>query len=239
MERDKFDRPSSESHGWELSFSGLLKPIRQYASTSQVGRNGALGLFPSWTFLSSIPAEHLHIALYVTELCHSALGKGLGPSSLEAAVCSIRWGHQLDGIKACTTDHTVVKSCVEGAKRRLGRPVQPKQPLTLELVVKLCEQYRSSSVLAHVRFLYPTGVIRRVSSCRRSAKVKDSWRFSFSRSYVCLHPETQKWPISQWSYVFVGQIVQDYVPCKYYRKDDAVIARIQFFLSPGETYHKE
>ena len=101
-----------------------------------------------------IPARPLHIALFLTELCQSAEAKGLGCSSLVAAIYSIRWAHETAGIQDCPTNNPIVKSSLEGAKRRLSRPVQPKQPLTLDLVTKLCERYCCSSSLADIRFLF-------------------------------------------------------------------------------------
>ncbi|KAK3703412.1 hypothetical protein QZH41_003907 [Actinostola sp. cb2023] len=100
-----------------------------------------------------LPAQPVHVALYLTELFQSAMDKGIGASVLEAATYAIRWRHQMAGFQQCPTDHSVVKSCLEGAKRRLGRPVQPKEPLSLDLVVKICDKYVGSSVLSDIRFL--------------------------------------------------------------------------------------
>ncbi|KAK3730968.1 hypothetical protein QZH41_019579, partial [Actinostola sp. cb2023] len=100
-----------------------------------------------------LPAQPVHVALYLTELFQSAMDKGIGASVLEAATYAIRWRHQMAGFQQCPTDHSVVKSCLEGAKRRLGRPVQPKEPLSLDLVVKICDKDVGSSVLSDIRFL--------------------------------------------------------------------------------------
>ena len=35
------------------------------------------------------------------------------------------------GIEACPVSHPLVKFASEGAKRRLARPVQPKEPLSV------------------------------------------------------------------------------------------------------------
>jgi len=78
------------------------------------------------------PAHPLHISLYLTHLCREAERKGTSVAVLESAMYSIRWTHQLAGLDACPTDHPFVKSTLEGARRRLARPVQPKDPLRLE-----------------------------------------------------------------------------------------------------------
>ena len=46
-----------------------------------------------------------------------------------------------------------VKSTLEGARRRLARPVQPKEPLRLENVREIAPRYSASNRLADIRFL--------------------------------------------------------------------------------------
>ena len=43
--------------------------------------------------------------------------------------------------------------CLEGAKRKLSGPVQLKEALSLDVVVKIYDQYNSSPSLAELRFL--------------------------------------------------------------------------------------
>ena len=78
------------------------------------------------------PAHPLHVSLYLTHLCREAECKRTSVAVLESAMYSIRWAHQLAGLVECPTDHPFVKSTLEGARRRLARPVQPKDPLRLE-----------------------------------------------------------------------------------------------------------
>ena len=101
-----------------------------------------------------IPAKPLHIALYITDLCQEALRKGNGTSSIEGLFYSICWAHKLAGIECCLTDHPLVKSSLEGARRKLGRPVKPKEPLPIDLLQVITEHYSSSGSLAHIRFLF-------------------------------------------------------------------------------------
>ena len=65
---------------------------------------------------------------------------------------SIRWAHQLADLDAFLTDHPFVKSTLEGARRRLARPVQPKDPLRLETVREIAQGYSASNRLADIRF---------------------------------------------------------------------------------------
>ena len=53
------------------------------------------------------------------------------------------------------TQHPTVVAAAEGAKRKLSRPVQPKQPLALDTVVKIAPSYNTASAsLADIRFLF-------------------------------------------------------------------------------------
>ena len=74
-----------------------------------------------------LPAVPLQVALYLTELVERVLLKGHSASVIESASYSIRWGHRLAGMDSPTI-HPLVRGVVKGARRRLARPVQPKQP---------------------------------------------------------------------------------------------------------------
>ena len=103
--------------------------------------------------IAVFPAHLLHISLYLTHLCREAERKGTSVAVLESAMYSIRWAHQLAGLDGCPTDHPFVKSTLEGARRRLARPVQPKDPLRLETVREIAPRYSASDRLADIRFL--------------------------------------------------------------------------------------
>ena len=52
-------------------------------------------------------------------------------------------------------DHPIVTSSAEGARRRLARPVQPKEPISEHMLLEIAERYNtpSASLLA-LRFLF-------------------------------------------------------------------------------------
>ena len=75
-----------------------------------------------------IPAKPLHVALFISELTVISVGNYTGISSIESVLYGIKWGHSLAGIVDCPTSHPLVKSSLEGARRKLARPVQPKEP---------------------------------------------------------------------------------------------------------------
>ena len=102
----------------------------------------------------TLPAIPLHLALYLTDLIERALREGHSSSVIESASYSIRWGHRLAGMDS-PTDHPLVKSVVEGARRKLARPVQPKKPLDHGVVTNIALRLNSASAsLSDARFLF-------------------------------------------------------------------------------------
>ncbi|CAH3108317.1 unnamed protein product, partial [Porites lobata] len=78
--------------------------------------------------VSFMPAHPLCIALYLLELTEDALQKNSGCSAIDSALYGIRWAHKIAGL-ASPTEHPTVIAAAEGARRKLSKPVQPKQPL--------------------------------------------------------------------------------------------------------------
>ena len=101
-----------------------------------------------------IPAKPLHIALFITELTNVCLENNTGVSSIEAVVYGIKWAHSMAGLEICPANHPLVKSSLEGAKRKLARPVRPKEPLSVDTVQAIAEFYAKSNFLATLRFLF-------------------------------------------------------------------------------------
>ena len=101
-----------------------------------------------------IPAQAIHVALFVTELERTAQKRNLGFSSIEGVVYAISWYHKLAGLSESPTDHPVVKMAVEGAKRSLAKLIKPKEPLSLRLIQDIVCHYHSTDTLAVVRFLF-------------------------------------------------------------------------------------
>ena len=101
-----------------------------------------------------IPAKPLHVALFISELTVISVSNNTGISSIESVLYGIKWGHSLAWIVDCPTSHPLVKSSLEGARRKLARPVQPKEPLPVDTVCRIADHYISSSSLAVIRFLF-------------------------------------------------------------------------------------
>ena len=85
------------------------------------------GAFKRWkTFITAeggqpLPAEPVHVALYITHL----IDTGSSAGTVQAAVYGIKWAHTVRGIVDPTSNH-YVKSLLESAKRQNSTPVQKK-----------------------------------------------------------------------------------------------------------------
>ena len=101
-----------------------------------------------------IPAKPLHVALFIRELPVISVSNNTGISSIGSVLYGIKWGHSLAGIADCPNSHPLVKSSLEGARRKFARPVQPKEPLSVVTVCRIADHYTSSSSLAVIRFLF-------------------------------------------------------------------------------------
>ena len=104
--------------------------------------------------VSFLPARPLCIAMYLLELTGDALQKNTGCSAIDSALYGIRWAHKIAGLES-PTEHPTVLAAAEGARRKLSKPVQPKQPLDLETVVQVAQYYNTAlASLAAIRFLF-------------------------------------------------------------------------------------
>lgn len=99
-----------------------------------------------------ISAKPLHIALFITELTNVCLANNTGVSPIEAVVYGIKWAHSMAGLEICPANHPLVKSSLEGAKRKLARPVNPKELLSVDTLQAIAECYIASNSLATLSF---------------------------------------------------------------------------------------
>lgn len=117
------------------------------ATTAQKYSNGWLR-WRAWALsklgVSLLPAVLLQVALYLTEVVGHAVRNGHSVSVIESAAYSIRWGHRLAGLDSPTV-HPLVNGAVDCARRKLARPVQPKQPLAHETIASITSSFNSAS----------------------------------------------------------------------------------------------
>lgn len=98
--------------------------------------------------LSDLPAEPVHIALYITKL----IDEHCSPSVVNSAVYSIKWAHNLNGF-IDPTNNSFVISLLESVKRINGKPVNKKDPVNNDMIIELCSIYKHSTDILVVRDL--------------------------------------------------------------------------------------
>jgi len=97
---------------------------------------------------SALPAQPIHVCLYLTHL----LDTGATYHSINSCIYSIKWIHEINNFLD-PTNNSFVTSLQESA-RRISRPkVSRKDPVTVEILIKLCEQFKDCSDLFVLRDL--------------------------------------------------------------------------------------
>ena len=94
--------------------------VRKYRAAWPKWRTWTL----SKTDVSVIPAQPAHVALFITELANTARVQRMELLRLTKWVASTE----------SPTDHPLVKTTLDDAKRSLSKPIKPKEPLPLSLI---------------------------------------------------------------------------------------------------------
>lgn len=97
---------------------------------------------------SAIPAEPIHIVLYLTKI----LDSGSSANVISTAIFAIKWAHSLNGLSD-PTDNGFVKNLVESAKRLRSTKIVKKDAITSEMLVELCDKFSCITDLMVLRDL--------------------------------------------------------------------------------------
>lgn len=114
----------------------LLSETRAKSTCTSYKR--AFKRWSSWALCNGLtsrdilPAKAFHVALYMTSLIQTANT----PSPIVNAFFAIKWFHDLFDYKS-PTDSNLVKNILEASKRKLAKPVNKKEPITIELLNKV------------------------------------------------------------------------------------------------------
>ena len=101
-----------------------------------------------------LPVNPMHVALYLQDLIKDAQEKSKSPAVISSAVYGINWAHQV-ALMSSPTDHVFVQALLIASKRILGRPLNPKEPLEIEMIQTIASFYNSSELsLSAMRFLF-------------------------------------------------------------------------------------
>lgn len=96
----------------------------------------------------AIPAEPIHVALYLTEL----IDKQSSSSIVSNVVYSLKWAHSLRNLHD-PTDNLFVKNLLEASKRLLTKPKTRKDIVTTDNLIMLCDKYIQSDDILVLRDL--------------------------------------------------------------------------------------
>ena len=105
------------------------------AKSTAVKYDAAFSRWRTWAQdqeISPLPADPLHVALYMLHVMHSAST----PSPVTSAMYAIAWEHANHGLSDPTTSD-VVHRVHQAAQRRLSSPRVRKTPLSKDMLVKL------------------------------------------------------------------------------------------------------
>jgi len=93
-----------------------------------------------------LPADPLHISLYLTELIQSAAS----PSPVTTAIYSIAWAHKMEGLPD-PTSNDIVQRVHQGAQRLLSSKRTRKTPVSKTDVMKVLKTLNISSALSDLQ----------------------------------------------------------------------------------------
>ncbi|XP_062566819.1 uncharacterized protein LOC134229117 [Saccostrea cucullata] len=112
------------------------------------------GNFRKWKIFAEkqgfqcLPAQPVHIALYITHL----LDTGSLSHVVNHVIYSIKWAHELHSF-ADPTNNSYIKCLQESSKRIATPTVSRKDPVSAEMLIRLCDLYVSSNDVMIVRDL--------------------------------------------------------------------------------------
>jgi len=129
----------------------LQRSVAAKAPSTTERYSRAFNKFKLWTCqffeLSSLPTDSLTVCLYLESLIQS----GSSYSVLESAFYGIRWAHVTCGLKN-PCEAGLVSNILESAKRALSKPICKKEPITPEMISRICECFaQPSSTLLDLR----------------------------------------------------------------------------------------
>ena len=111
-----------------------------------------LGAFRRWKAWASnhslrvLPATEQHVALYLQHVAKTSNSR----AAVEEAVYALAWAHDLAGVVSPTTA-ILVQATLQGLRRMLAKPVQKKEPVTIEMLMAMVDDLNKNETLANLR----------------------------------------------------------------------------------------
>lgn len=104
----------------------------------------AFNEFKSWASaydeILPLPSKSISVSIYLEHLIEN----NCTASKLESAFYGINWAHNIYGYSS-PCQSAIVKNVLEAGKRRLSKPINKKEPVTYEMILKVCLKYASPS----------------------------------------------------------------------------------------------
>ena len=122
---------------------GILKKSRAPSTNKIYGQ--AYIKWKKWASkypeINILPADPIHIALYLSHLAKSANSFAV----INTAACAITWSHNLSGLDS-PSKHILIIETLRGLKRQLARPIRPKEPFEKEHIIKFVNIMKKESL---------------------------------------------------------------------------------------------
>lgn len=97
---------------------------------------------------SALPAEPVHVALYLTSL----ISDGASSHPITNAFYGIKWAHNVNGLHDPTENH-FVNSILEASKRTSEKKCNRKEPISSDILINICDKFKDSLDLLVIRDL--------------------------------------------------------------------------------------
>lgn len=97
---------------------------------------------------SAVPAEPIHIVLYMTKLMDS----GCSANVISTVIFALKWAHSMNGLTD-PTDNGFVKNMHESAKRLRSNRIVKKDVVSSEMLIDLCNMFAGNTDLLILRDL--------------------------------------------------------------------------------------
>ncbi|XP_063448313.1 uncharacterized protein LOC134727849 [Mytilus trossulus] len=152
---DGFQRRIQENQK-SLSDTQIAKIDEKMSDTYKFRKRGKsyFNAFKRWErFISlhghvALPAQPVHVALYLTDLVNN----GSTYHAVYHAIYGIKWAHEINSLKDPTTN-TCVTSILEASKRVAPKKTNKKDPVTTDVLIELCDNFKDCSDLLVLRDL--------------------------------------------------------------------------------------
>ena len=110
--------------------------------------------FQKWKYFciqhnyTAIPAEPIHIVLYLTKM----LAAGSSAGVISTSIFALKWAHSMNGL-GDPTENGFVRNLHESAKRLRSTKTVKKDAVTSDMLIELCDMFSHNSDLLVLRDL--------------------------------------------------------------------------------------